>query len=546
MRSSGTLSLFSERSDTGQRPYTFALSVLAHLVVIAAVSIGLFFAPPPKVLPQRYSLFHLDLDSIEPPPVRRTSGGIRAPGSQAAPGANASAKDLKSSPSAAKAMPQEAALRQIEEVKPGPQTLVQPDVLNPVQLKEETPIPAVVLWSQKKVQVSKLVPPVLKPPVMTSVKPSTTAPNDEATLANIPISSTDLSLKTQMLPASTTTPLVVHGPPAPVQQPPATITQNKQPPTPTAIMSLSDTHTKTQTVAVPQVSETNSKQSSGALAVGKVGDSERTVASSSTSKNGSPTSTAGTADTKTGGSSDNKAAGNNASSKSGAPSDSKAGNGDKKNGDLASKSGDAAGKPGNQGKSTGVAEAKGPSGPGAGSQPAKGDAGEGTNEGAGGDQAGYVRFLLPKEGRFGSVIVGASLSDKFPEIDDLWNGRMAYTAYVHVGLPKTWILQYQLSRAQETPAGATGNITHLEAPWPYNIVRPNLPAGAINADALMIHGYVNKAGRFEELAVAFPPEFPDAKFVLSALQQWQFRPAAQNGEPERVEIVLIIPEVLEE
>jgi hypothetical protein len=57
---------------------------------------------------------------------------------------------------------------------------------------------------------------------------------------------------------------------------------------------------------------------------------------------------------------------------------------------------------------------------------------------------------------------------------------------------------------------------------------------------------VNKAGRFEELAVAFPPEFPDAKFVLSALQQWQFRPAAQNGEPERVEIVLIIPEVLEE
>ena len=60
-------------------------------------------------------------------------------------------------------MPQEAALRQIEDVKPGPQTLVQPDILKPVQLKDETPIPAVVIWAQKKVQVTKLVPPELKP-----------------------------------------------------------------------------------------------------------------------------------------------------------------------------------------------------------------------------------------------------------------------------------------------------------------------------------------------------------------------------------------------
>src|ERR1700722_13927947 len=542
MRSSGTLSLFSERPDSGQRPYTFALSVLAHIVVIGAVSLGLFLAPPPKVLPQRFTLMHLDLDSIAPPEIRRAAGGIMAPGSQA-PGTSASAKDLKSSP-AAKAMPQEAALNQIENVKPGPQTLVQPDILKPIELKEETPIPAVVIWTPKKVQVTKLVPPELKPPLMTEVKPSATAPNNEASLAPIPISSTDLSLKTQMMPASSTTPMVVHGPPAPVQQPPVTAAQNKVPPTPTAILSLTDTHTKEQKVAVPQVSETNSKQSSGALAVGKVGDSERTVASESTNKNGSPTSKAGTVASKTDGNGDNKATGSSATSTSSAAADNKTGSGDKKSGEVASKSGDSSGKPGNQGKSIGVANANGPTGPGAGKTEAKGDAGEGTHEGAGGDQAGYVRFLLPKEGRFGSVIVGASLSDKFPEVDDLWNGRMAYTAYVHVGLPKTWILQYQLSRAQQTPA--TSNITHLEAPWPYNIVRPNLPAGAINADALMIHGFVNKAGRFEELAVAFPPQFPDAQFVLSALQQWQFRPAAQNGEPERVEIILIIPEIVEE
>jgi len=83
----------------------------------------------------------------------------------------------------------------------------------------------------------------------------------------------------------------------------------------------------------------------------------------------------------------------------------------------------------------------------------------------------------------------------------------------------------------------------LEAPWPYNIVRPNLTAGAINADALMVHGFVDEAGRFESLAVAFPPEFPQAEYVLNALTQWQFRPAEENGRPAKVEVVLIIPEV---
>jgi hypothetical protein len=74
-------------------------------------------------------------------------------------------------------------------------------------------------------------------------------------------------------------------------------------------------------------------------------------------------------------------------------------------------------------------------------------------------------------------------------------------------------------------------------------VRPNLAAGAINADALMVHGFVNEAGRFESLAVAFPPEFQQAQYVLGALSQWQFRPAAENGHPAKVEVVLIIPEV---
>ena len=50
------------------------------------------------------------------------------------------------------------------------------------------------------------------------------------------------------------------------------------------------------------------------------------------------------------------------------------------------------------------------------------------------------------------------------------------------------------------------------------------------------------SGRFQGLSVAFPPAFPRAQFVLDALQRWQFRPAIQNGQPIRVEVMLIIPE----
>jgi len=42
--------------------------------------------------------------------------------------------------------------------------------------------------------------------------------------------------------------------------------------------------------------------------------------------------------------------------------------------------------------------------------------------------------------------------------------------------------------------------------------------------------------------VVFPPEFPQARFVVDALKQWAFRPAMRNGQVARVEVLLIIPQ----
>ena len=68
------------------------------------------------------------------------------------------------------------------------------------------------------------------------------------------------------------------------------------------------------------------------------------------------------------------------------------------------------------------------------------------------------------------MIVGTTMQGEYPEVASLWGGRMAYTVYLHVGLQKSWTLQYSIPTAAETESG--GNTPRLEAPWPYNIVRP--------------------------------------------------------------------------
>jgi hypothetical protein len=152
-------------------------------------------------------------------------------------------------------------------------------------------------------------------------------------------------------------------------------------------------------------------------------------------------------------------------------------------------------------------------------------------------------FQFPRDGKFNVVVVGTTLADDYPQTADLWGSRVAYTAYLHVGTKKNWILQYSATRSADL-AGA-GNVARLEAPWPYDLLRPNLLARDINGDALIVHGILNQAGRLESLAIAFPSTFRYASFVLHALREWHFRPARQNGQPTAVEVLIIIPEELD-
>jgi len=150
------------------------------------------------------------------------------------------------------------------------------------------------------------------------------------------------------------------------------------------------------------------------------------------------------------------------------------------------------------------------------------------------------RLTLPKNGQYEVVVVGASLEDEYPEIFQIWAGRMAYTVYLPVGETRNWILQYSLPRSA-APTAAEDN-GRLLAPWPYEVVKPRLAPGDFISDAIVVHGFVNGAGHFESLAVVYPVGFQYVEFVLNALQRWQFRPAALNGQATAVEIVLVIPQ----
>jgi hypothetical protein len=482
MRSPRTITLFTEQPDLSQRPSSFVVSFLIHAAVLALLSFGIIYTPEmsDRLTIRRYTVRHLDLHIVEPQMRLSADSGIEYPGPHSI------ARSLQ--PGGKPAM-RPAVLRQIAQATPGPQTLLQPDLPSHLTLAQETPVPTVVIWSPQMTPVKDIVAPHPAKPTAADVTPSPDPPNEEVNLADLGISASELAAQTLPLLPSTTSPVVVHEPER-VQLAPATVSNSTAQPTPAAVMSLSDLRMTEGTVTLPPVNETVLSKSSGELAPGKAQESSQAGSGNPVSKAGGTGAGQGSA----------------AAAKSPAP---------------------AAAKP------------PIPATPAAKQDKAHTEATEKT-EASPGNQASTGHITLPRNGQFGAVVVGASLEEQFPEIAGQWGGRLAYTVYLHVGLAKSWILQYSLPRSAE--AAAAGNIARIEAPWPYNIVRPNLAPGAINADTLMVHGFVNQAGRFETLSIAFPPDFAQAQFVLNTLQQWQFRPATQNGQSVKVEVLLMIPE----
>jgi hypothetical protein len=531
------ITLFSEPEQSRSFPSTYVISIVFHAAACSLFALRLVESHHiiERFPESRFAVRVLDFHSTQPQARQSSSSGIayRGPVSGGQSAAHPPAPGGSSSGSPAMT-------HVTAQLMPAPQTLLQPDLPKDLTVFKKVPVPLVVLWSpEKPAPQKKIVPPTPDKPAIALVRPSLDTPIKEENLADLRISSTVFVTQSPTARPSTTSPVVVHGPEE-TKKVPQTTSKPPEPqaPTPVRVLSLSDTRVAQGTVAIPMANQSSAKSAPGAMVPGQL-------------KDPSPAGTGNPA-TKNNGSGTGSGAGDRAgNTPSATPSAS--------DGAVHTAAGDPAGKGSKTGPGRGGAEgsserAGNPSGPaasggqpgtqtqaqnGAAAGPAQGPA-AGSGSGAGIRPAG-VHISLPKDGQFGVVVVGSSIAESYPETAELWSGRMASTVYLRVGLPKSWILQYALPRLVD--AAAEGG--RLEAPWPYEIVRPNLDLSDMDADALILHGFVNKDGRFEKLEVAFPAQFVQAAMVLNVLNQWQFRPARQNGQMTPVEVLLIIPEQTE-
>lgn len=521
------------------------VSILAHAAGFGCLFLGLSQAPR---IDRNSTLRHftvrvLDTPLTAPPAQQSAASGVAHSLPQSVAHAHSSAGDAAVSPptltapgeSPAASMPTPAS--QLKQLVHQAQTLVQPDAPPNVLLLHKTPIPTVFIWAPSSAPIKPIIVAPQQKSILAKLRPSTDPPNREVNLADIKMSSTPFTTALHSLLPSTTAPIVVSGP-NPAQQMPQTATQPAAQPTPVRVMSLSDLQAQAGPIAIPLASASASPSPSQSLSsghseksaeAGHAGSAETGHPSPANQQTGAgPGQNSGAAPAQ-----NSVAPGQN----SGAP------------GPKSGSPGQNSVKPGlnsaNPAQNSSAPAGKAPAGNGTAVQTAANTApGPGSDAGSAlDDPASVNRITLPRDGQFGVVVVGSALAEQYPETVGLWSGRLVYTVYLHVGAGKSWILQYSLPPAAQ--AAGTANGARPDAPWPYDIVRPRFDPDDFTSDALMVHGFVNAAGHFERLALVFPADFAKAKFLLSALQQWEFRPARQNGQVAAVEVLLIIPEETE-
>lgn len=529
MKSSNMLTLFSEPPQPNSMPSTFVISILLHASVFGLLAIRIIeknriierFPGTP------FAVRVLDFHSI-PPQARLAAGSISYHGSDSS---HQSASNKPASGGTSAGSP--AMTRETAQLMPAPQMLIQPDLHRDLVAFKKIPVPLVVLWTPEKPVVKKIVPPTPDKASIAVVRPTLDTPINEENLADVRISSTPFVSQTPIAPPSTTSPVVVHGSEG-IHKVPQTTSRppDAQLPTPARVLSLSDVRVAQGVVVVPQVNETVAKSAPGAMLPGVLKDASATGNGTSTSKT-SGNSAGNGVGAHPGNGKDLSAAPGAPAAQSGAGD--RAGKENSKDGQGSNPAfNPGAGNRGTQPSASGSGGTQTAAQTGASTGSAQGT-GAGSGAGAG---LSTAHISLPKDGQFGVIVVGSSIAETYPETAEMWSGRMASTVYLHVGLAKNWILQYALPRLVDAASGGAG---HLEAPWPYEIVRPNLDLAGTDVDALILHGFVDKDGHFEKLQLVFPDRFIQTPMVLNVLNQWQFRPAKLDGQMTPVEVLLIIP-----
>lgn len=521
--------LFSEPVPSNSFVSPYLVSGVLHAVALSLV--GFHVIESHRIIERFPGTDHFSVRMLElhrPQPVPARNSGSFSYSQVASATAGSSAAEGKSSAGSGKSA--SAALQlPVPRLMPAPHLLIQPEAPKNVVLPDKAPIPLLVLWGPEKVVVKRPTPPLPQTASISEVRPSLETPIREENLSEFKMAPSPFSISKIPTPVGTTSPIVVHGPEQQRKMPETTsISPQPKAPAPAKILSLSDVRVQEGAVAVPLANQGSPKANPGMTTPGVLHDPSPA--------NASPAGTAG----------NGKATGDRPGADPKAQPDSGNGLGHSGNGTGAATSprsgaGAASGKSTAPGTGTLSANGatQGPSGNGAQDGPKVFPA-QGSGAGnSSGPPGGSVHISAPRDGQFGVVVIGSSIADQYPETASMWSGRMASTVYLHVGQPKSWIMQYALPSLIEASNPAGGR---LEAPWPFEIVRPNLDPGDVDADAIILHGFVNEVGRLEKLQVVFPSQLTQAGMLTNMLNEWQFRPARLNSNPVAVEVLIIIPD----
>jgi hypothetical protein len=142
-------------------------------------------------------------------------------------------------------------------------------------------------------------------------------------------------------------------------------------------------------------------------------------------------------------------------------------------------------------------------------------------------------------------VVQSSGLEGFPESAGVLSGKPIYSVYLAVGAAKDWILQYCIPAADDRSVVVSGPIIRLgtasapTAPYPRVTLRPEVRPRP--GHYVMVHGFIDAEGRFQELRILGVTDAYETQVVLMVLGQWQFRPSMRDGQAVRVEMLLAIP-----
>ena len=171
--------------------------------------------------------------------------------------------------------------------------------------------------------------------------------------------------------------------------------------------------------------------------------------------------------------------------------------------------------------------------------------GVGTGAGAGRSSPGALTINRPPAGTFDAVVVQSSPVDQYPESRGLLSGRPIYSVYVSMGTARDWTLFFCVPG--EKPQSGNGPVVVLgpmgapvKAPFPLKTLKPTIKLPSYEKYVL-VHGLVNKDGKFEGLKLVRPVRPETDQALLAALASWEFRAATRDGVAIAVEFLLSIP-----